>query len=286
MGQYLIQKDTGKLSRGLASATHRPEVYYIQGSKDFAGGCYEAGRPYKLAPLASLHADTVDNMRLDLTAVALYLSTADWRRSNDGIVTFALVLAKPIGAPLDSNIRPRSLDRLEFVLPFRNAARGGLVSSIRCSPIFSNILVNEYLTLDGQAPCFSLELGLVRLRGSNSNVIIEFLSEVQKDPLIATGLSLNLIASGVSAFFEAIRAMFFSTDYGIVIWDRGQTRFRSASGTGYPLKLGRYLFVSTRLSTDQVEVQYRYLGGRLVNVTKNYREVTEADQLYLDIYAT
>lgn len=281
-----MQNDRGKLSLGWAKPTRRPEVYYVQDSRDFAGGHYEVTRPYRLVPLASLDPDVLASMRLDLTAVALYLSSVTWKRRNDGIVTLALLFAEPLSVGSDGNIALGALRRLEFALPFRNASRGELVGSIRCSPVFSNIPVNRYPMPDGQALRFSLELGLVRLRGSNSNVTIEFLSELHKNPLVAAGLSLNLIGGVVSTFFEPIREVFFGTDHGVVIWDRGQTRFRSASGAGYPLKLGRYVFMSTKLSPDQVEARYRYLGERLVDVTRNYREVTEADQLYLDVHAS
>lgn len=265
-----------------------PELYYIEGSDEFFRSGYSARTNYSLKLATSLEPDNdLANKNLDFSVVALRLSTRKWGNRNNGILTYNLNLAKSITIPRQGPLPEQVISTLHFAFPFKNAKRGGPVGGMAQKTIFHSVSVADYLSKDGDLE-FSLEISLAKSGGSNTNTIVDMASGILRDPAVSAGLATTIPVIGIaSAVFEVIRTTFFDSEQARVIWDSTTFQFRGGPGTGYPLKVGRYVFVSTRLNADEVEDFYRYRGKRLVDIRRKSgkQEVKDADQFYLDIYA-
>lgn len=266
-----------------------PDLYYIERSSDFFRGAYRPKVKYSLKFAKSLQPDNVARKRLDFGVVALRLSTKGWgRRNNNGILTCNLNLAKSIKIKKHGPVDEQTVRTLHYTFAFKKAKRGGPVAGMAERTVFQDVSAARYLSKNGRVD-FSLEIGLARSGGGNTNTIIEVATEILKDPTVKAGLAATVPFVGIaSAVFEVLRTSFFGSGQAQVIWPPTFFQFKGTTGVGYPLKVGRYVFVSAELDAAEVEAHHYYRGGRLIDdrKPKGKRQVTNTDQFYLDIYAS
>jgi hypothetical protein len=264
----------------------RPEVYYIEDSNAFFEGQYSARREYSLKLATSLKPDdNLERKMLDFSGVALRLGKKNWSKENSGILTFNLNLKNRIVIPAEGPIPDQIINTLHFSFAFKRAKKDRPVGGIANTPIFRRVSVRDYLTKANDVG-FSLEFSLAKSGGSNANTVVDLTSRILSDPAVSGGLIANLPVLGIaSAVFAAVRTTFFNSGQARTIWDKTLIQFKAKSGIGCPLKIGRYVFASTKESIDKVENFYRYRGGRLVDIRKKNGELKDVEQFYLDIYA-
>ena len=263
-----------------------PEVYYIEDSAGFFEGNFRGRREYSLKLATSLMPDpNLHDKVLDFSAVALRLGSRRWGNQNDGILTFNLNLTKPIVIEPQGPIPGQNINTLHFTFAFTRAERNSAVGGMAHTPIFRKVSVSDYLSQD-QEIGFSLDISLAKSGGSNANTVVDMTSRILKDPVVSGGLIATLPMLGIaSAVFDVIRKTFFDSGQAQIIWDETKVQFKGAAGIGYPLKVGRYVFISARASSDEVENFYRYRGGRLVDIRGRRGELRNLEQFYLDIFA-
>lgn len=264
------------------------QVYFIIGSDAFFRSGYSPRREYNLKLAISLKPDNLYSKKLDFSAVALRLGSSKWDKKNDGILSLNLNLTKSIVIKAKGPIPNQVINSLHFTFAFKQAQRDRAVGGIDNKPIFRRVSVRDYLSQNKRVG-FSLDISLAKSGGSNTNTVVDMTSRILKDPAVSGGLIATLPVLGIaSAVFETIRITFFDSGQARIIWDQATVQFKGAAGIGYPLKIGRYVFVSTRESTDRVEDFYRYRGGRLVDIRERKRngELKDLEQFYLDIYAS
>jgi hypothetical protein len=262
-----------------------PTIFYIEGSDGFAMGKYDPKCLYRLSAAESLAFDDLRGKKINFAATSLYLSKVHWQGKNNGMLNFRLYLTKPIHIPGEGPVKPSSVDKLDFALPFKNASKAAFVPNVNNTPMFRDLDIDKYLSDENGAPSFDLELILAKSEGTNSNTVIDTASKILEDKTASAALSAVPYFGVASAVFRIIREVFFSyTGQAKEVWPSLKTTFRGKPGLGFPLKAGRYAILSTTISMDHVVSLYSYMGGRLVD-NESYKEVEDADQLYLDVYA-
>jgi len=268
----------------MTSKQRKPYLFYIEDSEEFSRGKYKAGMKYNLKNAKSLTPDIVKGKKLDLTADSIYLSRYVWSRYNDGLLSYAIVLGKPVVIPGEKGIiDEQKISRLEFAHVFKNAAKRSAVANLVDRPIFRGLDVDRYLTDEYGIPRFKFEVRLAKSSGKNSNAVIDLVDSILDDPVISKGLGIIPYFGAASAVFSIIKKKFFGTSDQEEIWPTFSTEFTGSEGSGFALKVGRYAILSSNLSPDKVENFYRYEGEHLVDI-RSGREVTEADQFFLDVY--
>jgi hypothetical protein len=260
--------------------------YYVVGSDGFFTGGYDPTVPYRLNLAVSEVPDNLAGKRLDFSAVALRLGKALWdKHSNRGILNYSLNLTNPIIVPGQDPIPPQIVQRLNYAFAFQDAEKQAQVGGMNFTPIFSGVSVSDNLSVDGN-PCFCFEISLAKSGGSNTNAIIEMVSKILGDPAVSAGLIAAMPVLGIaSAVFEIVRNTFFGTGQAKPVWKPTRVQFRGTSGTGIPLKAGRYAFISTRASAAEVVQCCRYADGKLMDSADRGEEIRNANQFYMDIYA-
>jgi hypothetical protein len=263
-----------------------PEVYYIEESDSFFKSKFKARKEYSLILATSLEPD--DNLYdkiLDFSAVALRLGSRRWGNRNDGILTFNLNLAQPIVVKAQGPIKSQTINTLHYTFAFTGAKRNCAVGGMAHTPIFRRVSVSDYLSQDKEIG-FSLDISLARSGGSNAYTVVDMTSRILKDPAVSGGLIPTVPILGIaSAVFEVIRKSFFDSGQAKIIWDETKIQFRGTAGIAYPLKVGRYVFITAKESTDKVENDFRYRGGRLVKIRGRRGELRNLEQFYFDIFA-
>ncbi len=263
------------------------KLFYITDSHKFFRSGYRSNQEYSLVLASSLEPDDLNNKTLDFSAVALRLGTKRWSRENDGILSLSLNLTNPVVIKAQGPIKAQTIHTLNFNFAFKQAQKGCAVNGMNRTPVFRGVSVKKYLT-NKEGPNFSLNIGLAKSRGHNTNTVVEIASQILRDPAVKNGLAATLPFLGVaSGIFEIIRSFIFSDDKARIIWNPTEFSFMGGEGPVYPLKAGRYLFLSTDARSDYVEKFYRYLGGRLVALRTDGKidELRSLEQFYLDIFA-
>jgi len=286
-GEKLVGKVERKAGLFTPKRQYGPNVFYIEGSEGFSIGKppYDPIHPYRLLAAQSIAYEDLKGKKISFDAVALYISKAQWLDKNNGMLTFRLYLTKPISILGEGPVKPTSVDKLDFALAFKGASKAAFVRNIRNTPIFRDVDINKYLSNGDGLPTFDLEIGLARSEGTNSNTVIDTASKIIEDKTVSAALSVIPYFGIGSAVFRIIRDVFFSTGQTREIWPPLKTTFRGKPGLGSPLKTGRYTILSTTIPEDKVVLLYSYKGGRLVSNVDD-KEVVDADQFYLDVYAT
>lgn len=264
-----------------------PKVYYIMGSDTFLKNEYSPRQEYRLKLATSLKPDSLLNKTLDFYAVAMRLGGRRWDSKSNGLLSLNLNLTKPVVIEAQGPIDDQTIKTLNYAFGFKRAKRNRSVGGIDNTPIFSNVSIKKHLT-QRKSVKFSLDIGLAKSGGNNTNTVVELTSRILKDPAVSTGLIANLPVLGIaSAVFEAVRKTFFSSGEAKTIWNQTSFHFKGGLGGGYPLKVGRYLFASMRERPDKVEDFYRYRGGRLIDIRKREKNgvLKNKEQFYLDIFA-
>lgn len=263
------------------------KLYYIEDSHTFFCGEYNPKLEYNLIDTSSLKPDRLGNKNLDFSAVALRLGRKGWSKENDGILSLNLNLTKPVVIRAEGPINEQIINNLNFNFAFKQAQKGCAVDGINKTPVFRRVSAKKYLTQDKKVD-FTLNIGLVKSCGSNTNIIVEMTSQILNNPAVRNGLVATVPFLGIaSGIFEVIRTSIFGNDQARKIWNQVGFNFLGEMGPLHSLKVGRYVFVSTNASTNNVVKFYCYLGGRLVDIRKGKEkgELKGLDQFYLDIYA-
>ena len=259
--------------------------YYILDSETFFSGGYNPSTAYRLKLAKSMTADNLSGKKLDFSAVALILGGSGLNRRNNGILTYTLYLPRAINIQGEGPIPNQVISRLNYAFAFRDAERNSKVGGMAYTPIFSGVSVSDHLSLDGN-PKFCFEISLAKSGGSNANTIIDIASGILRDPTVKAGLVAALPILGIaSAVFEVVRITFFGSGQAKTIWKTTKVQFSGVSGTGIPLKIGRYAFISTKLGPAKVVESYRYRDGVFMDTSNENEVVQNANQFYLDIYA-
>jgi hypothetical protein len=259
-------------------------TYYVIGSDRFFSGEYDPREYYRLKMAISAEADDLAGKKLDFSAVALRLGKAPWDKRSNGILNYSLNLVNPIVVPSVGPIPDQIVQRLNYAFAFRNAERESRVDGMDFTPIFCGIPVSEHLCMNGE-PKFCFEISLAKSGGSNTNAIIEMVSSILHDPAVSAGLVAALPVLGVaSAVFEIVRNTFFGSGQARTVWRPTKVQFKGRTGTGIPLKVGRYAFLSTRAGPAEVVESYRYRDGRIMDAA-GANEIKRANQFYMDVFA-
>jgi len=263
-----------------------PTVFYIEESDGFSLGKYHPGHPYRLLAAESIAYDNLKGKKISVYASDLYLSKFQWDKTNNGMLNFRLYLTKPIHIAGQGPVKPFTVDKLDFALAFKDASEAAFVRSIRNTPIFRELDIDNYLSGEDGLPMFDLEIALAKSEGTNSNTVIDTVSKLIEDKTVGAALSAVPYFGVGSAIFRIIRDTFFSyKGQAKEVWPPLKTTLKAKPGPGFPLKVGRYAIVLATISLDKVVSNYSYMGGRLVD-NLNYKEVEDADQFYLDMYAS
>jgi len=263
------------------------ELFYIEDSHTFFCGRYDPKKEYNLIETSSLEPDELDDKKLNFSAVALRLGRKGWSIRNDGILSLNLNLTNPVVIEAQGPIKKQTINSLNFNFVFKQAEKSCAVVGINKKPIFRIVSAKEYLTQHDKVD-FILNIGLAKSCGSNTNTILEMTSQILNNPAVNKGLIATVPFLGIaSGIFEVIRTSIFSSDEARIIWEETGFNFTGAAGGGHRLKVGRYVFVSTNASLDNVVKFYSYLGGRLVDIRKRKKngDLKGLNQFYLDIYA-